>query len=389
MSELIHGGDIVSAAARYGIAEGEWIDLSTGINPYSYPVPVMDGRYFQQLPYQNADFKKTVTHYYGSDQFIACNGTQQVIDILPRLLPALPVLLPEIGYQEHQKSWAIVEGASRDVNSIYFYPATDQRLAIKRIELELEKGVPFHLVVINPNNPTGLMFSVEQIFDWAARLPKGGFLIIDEAFIDLYPEQSVLSDYDGFKRLSNLLVLRSFGKFFGLAGLRLGFLFGPEALLRSLSDHIGPWSVNGPAQAVATAALNDQQWQQRTRERIQINQEVTLSLFSPLLARIATLPGTASPVRDPSSSGCDGLAGLMQASCGLFNSCWIHVEQAKAMYDFFAQRGVLLRIIEMDECFTENRKGFCLLRIGIIDKESRSVIERLQQVINAFILTLD
>ena len=362
--KLIHGGDLQSAAMRYGIELEEWIDLSTGINPCAYPIPKLNEICFQQLPYLSTEFKKAVTFYYGSDRFAACSGSQQVIELLPKLLPKLPVLLPSLGYQEHSESWI---NACEDERDIHFYPATDQDVAIERIEFQLEQGEPFHLVVINPNNPTGLSFSVTQLFDWSSRLAEGGFLIVDEAFIDLHPEQSVLSHYDEFHTVDNLVVMRSFGKFFGLAGLRLGFLFGPEVVLQAVHNRIGIWSINGPAQAVAIDAFNNRTWQMNNRVNIRLNSERTLTLFSPLLKRIEA---------------------KMQGTSLLFSSWWVESEQLEQMYDFFAQRGVLLRVIEEGVALNKP-SDLSLLRLGIIDAENESIVLKLQQVIDEFILTFD
>jgi cobalamin biosynthetic protein CobC len=232
-------------------------------------------------------------------------------------------------------------------------------------------------VVINPNNPTGLSFSAEKLMDWAEQMPEGGYLIIDEAFIDLKPEQSLLSDYDAFTRLNNLWVLRSFGKFFGLAGVRLGFLFGPSDLLKTISEHLGPWAVNGPAQAVSVCALNDRAWQQTARMRIQQNSDAMLELFKPLFHKVLCR-GEDLIKTNMSKMG----------NAGLFNSGWIASALANQLYDFFAQRGVLVRVIEGSD-LAPQRVGYSLLRLGIVDKNDAGVTEKLQQVISEYILTLD
>ena len=114
--------------------------------------------------------------------------------------------------------------------------------------------------------------------DWAQRLPEGGYLIIDEAFIDLTPEQSVLQQHF----CDNMLVLRSFGKFFGLAGIRLGFVFANAMLRQHLQERIGLWTVNGPAQEVAIAALRDSAWQSAAQLKIRRSASVTQEKLQPL-----------------------------------------------------------------------------------------------------------
>jgi cobalamin biosynthetic protein CobC len=121
------------------------------------------------------------------------------------------------------------------------------------------------MVVCNPNNPTGDMVTPERLLIWADALAaRGGWLIIDEAFVDMTPEHSV-ARYCG---RPGLIVLRSIGKFFGLAGLRLGFVAAAERTLADLAELLGPWAVSGPAQVIGEAALSDTAWQRETRRNL-------------------------------------------------------------------------------------------------------------------------
>ncbi|WP_299177568.1 aminotransferase class I/II-fold pyridoxal phosphate-dependent enzyme [uncultured Neptuniibacter sp.] len=368
MSDLIHGGDLQTAQRRFGIPLSDWLDLSTGINPTAYPLPELTAELFQQLPYQSEAFGAAVHCYYGGEG-VACSGTQQAIEQLPQLLPSLPVLLPECGYQEHRYSW----GASGAALS--YYPADDLDRATAGIEQHLQLGEPFHLLLINPNNPTGLQFSPQQICQWAERMPQGGYLIVDEAFIDLSPEQSVLSDYARFSALGNLIVLRSFGKFFGLAGIRLGFIFANESLMARMTTAFGPWAVNGPAQQIAINALQDKTWQQRASAQITVSAALTRQIWQPLA---------------------EAVDAEWLASDGLFLSFRLKRETAKQIYQFFAQRGVLIRLVQGHELNgfppgtdAEQPHQTCLIRSGLVDAETEQQCERLKQVISEFLLTLD
>jgi cobalamin biosynthetic protein CobC len=121
------------------------------------------------------------------------------------------------------------------------------------------------LVLSNPNNPTGVWFSRAVLLEWWSRLAKrNGWLVVDEAFMDATPERS-LAPTSG---LPGLVILRSLGKFFGLAGARVGFALGPDALLQLLRELLGPWTVTGPGRWVATQALNDRHWQRETRQSL-------------------------------------------------------------------------------------------------------------------------
>ncbi|WP_415893815.1 threonine-phosphate decarboxylase [Neptuniibacter sp. PT8_73] len=382
MSDLIHGGDLISASAQYGIPVEEWLDLSTGINPVPYPVPQVSEHCFQQLPYQSAEFKAAVKSYYGAEG-VAANGTQQIIELLPSVLPSvsqeLPILLPDCGYQEHRYSW---QQQKRELN---YYPATDQIASEQRIQQQLNSGSAMHLLLINPNNPTGIRFSPEQIYRWAEQMQQGAYLIVDEAFIDLSPEQSVLSDYDRFEQLGNILVLRSFGKFFGLAGIRLGFAFANQQILQKLQTELGPWAVNGPAQAVAIAALNDVKWQAEARQKIRQNAQATLELWQPLFRKL-----------ELGKLGFGKLDAELLSSDDLFLTAKLDAEKAKQIYQFLAEQGILIRLV-LDEEFNCDLSGDkaqsdsknCLLRSGLVDTQNADQCQKLKRVISELLLTLE
>ena len=345
--QTLHGGDLISASARYNIPQDQWLDLSTGINPDSYPVGELAPEVFQRLPYQQHAFTDAVTGYYGSDQWLAVNGSQPVIQALPLCLEKLPVLLPDVGYDEHRYHWAI------NGNPLAFYPAFDLQAASEQIEKRFRNGGAFHLVVINPNNPSGLRFSKEQLYNWAGRLADEGRLIVDEAFIDTQPASSVLSE----KLNDKLIVLRSFGKFFGLAGLRLGFVFTSDQLRAQLQQRLGIWQVNGVAQGVATNALTDLDWQRGAREDIGLNAVYTNELLVPLMEKLET---------------------DFVAQTSLFTSWRLGASSAAQVHELLAQQGVLARLIPLNE-----RRA--LLRTGIISRYNWDGIDQLEGAVNTCI----
>lgn len=348
----LHGGDIYSASARYGIPAEQWLDLSTGLNPEPYPLPELEAVAFQRLPYLNPDFIAAAANYYGNDQLMPGNGSQLIIQAIPQCLEQeclekLPVLLPEYGYREHHDHWR------RHGNSIHTYPAFDSDAAVATIEAALDKGDPFHLVIINPNNPTGLCFTPQQLKNWAERMPVGGYLVIDEAFIDLEPAQSVLANHF----CDNMLVLRSFGKFFGLAGIRLGFVFAQAELRSKLQQHTGIWMVNGPAQALATRAMRDCEWQHSAQNRIRDCAVHTRQLFSALFDRIRLLRQIHTP---------------------LFSSYQIDRELAYRLHHHFASQGILLRVVELD-------RQTSLLRIGVCSAADDMQSDRVREAVENYV----
>lgn len=345
--QILHGGDLISASARYNIPQDQWLDLSTGINPDSYPVGELAPQVFQRLPYHQQVFADAVDGYYGSDQWLAVNGSQPVIQALPLCLETLPVLLPDVGYDEHRYHW------QKNGNPVEFYPALDVQAAIGQIEKRLSQSEPFHLVVINPNNPTGLQFSKEQLHRWAERLTGHGHLVVDEAFIDMQPESSALDE----RMNQNLVVLRSFGKFFGLAGLRLGFVFASEHLRIQLQQRLGIWQVNGVALDVATRALADQDWQRGAREDIALNTAFTHKLLAPLMAKLQPDFAAHTP---------------------LFSSWRLGARTNAQLQELLAQHGVLVRLIPLNERET-------LLRTGIISRFNREGIDQLESAVKTCI----
>ena len=239
---LEHGGNLNDAARRFGRDRAQWIDLSTGINPHWYPVP-------HRLPEINPDLAIAAAEYYGAPLMLPVAGTQAAIQALPRLRAPSRIVVAAPSDAEHADHWAQHGHALRQV---------------PYAELDAEVADCDVMVIRNPNNPTGASVAPGRLLEWAGQLrARGGWLVVDEAFGDTDPEASVgaASDRPG------LIVLHSVGKFFGLAGPRLGFVAAHPALLDALADLLGPWTISGPAQEIACAALRDREWQIRMRAR--------------------------------------------------------------------------------------------------------------------------
>lgn len=322
-----HGGNLREAIIRFGRPREDWVDLSTGINPQAYPVPALAADAWHRLPEASPALSAAAKDYYGAPQLLPVAGTQAAIQALPRLRPYSRVVVAAPTYAEHAHCWTQAGHAVREAA-----PA------------ELEAALPSCdvMVVCNPNNPTGARIAPETLLVWAAELARrSGWLIVDEAFGDTVPALSVAawSDRPG------LVVLRSVGKFFGLAGLRLGFVAAHPALLAALSEMLGPWSVSGPAQDIGCAALNDRIWQQAMRERLAHDGERLRCL---LAAHAIDAQGSA----------------LYQ---------WWPEPQAEAFWRHMAQHGIWVRL------FT---RGACGIRLGLPPDESGW--QRLQQALAAW-----
>ncbi|MBD9372635.1 threonine-phosphate decarboxylase [Rhizobium sp. ARZ01] len=243
MSEapIQHGGGISAAAARHGGRPEDWLDLSTGINPCPVDLPPVDAAAWHRLPDQNRlrDARLAAAAHYGSDNCLPLPvpGTQSVIQLLPRLVPPgrrAAVVSPTYG--EYGR---VLRTAGLLVDTISGLE-----------EVRDEHGL---VVVVNPNNPDGRQYRREDLLQlWRKVSETGGTLVVDEAFADMDPS-ATLVPYAGTSK--GLVVFRSFGKFFGLAGLRLGFMLGQETLQANFAECLGPWAVSGPALTIATGLM--------------------------------------------------------------------------------------------------------------------------------------
>jgi len=242
---LHHGGRLREAAVRYRIPDADWLDLSTGINPCSWPVPPIPPALWRRLPDED-ELEKCALTYYKARHIMAVSGSQAAIQALPRLRTRCCVGVLAPGYSEHALAW------QRGGHEVVPVAADEISARIGRFEV---------LVLSNPNNPTGRCFPPEQLLAWHQQLAgRDGWLVVDEAFIDTTAERSLAP----YSSRPGLVVLRSLGKFFGLAGARVGFVCAEAELLSRLESLLGPWPISGPARWVACAALRDQCWQAAT-----------------------------------------------------------------------------------------------------------------------------
>lgn len=278
---LEHGGRLRRAAETYGIPLGDWLDLSTGINPQGYPVPPVPADAWLRLPEDDDGLEAAAADYYGSAHLLPVAGSQPAIQLLPAVLRGERVSLLAPGYAEHAHAW-------RDRRAV----------AVGADEIDAAVAHSDIVVLVQPNNPTGVHFGRERLLEWHTRLARrGGWLVVDEAFIDTTPAQSLvpLAGADG------LVVLRSVGKFFGLAGARVGFVFAPASVRAALAERLGPWTLAGPARWAARHALADRAWQTQARaalltagERLQALLETHgLPACGPALFKLVTTPDAA------------------------------------------------------------------------------------------------
>ncbi|MDJ0977277.1 MAG: threonine-phosphate decarboxylase CobD [Erythrobacter sp.] len=252
-----HGGRIDAMAAAFPDAPLPWIDLSTGINPFPYPMPPIPAEAWTRLPTarDRERCEAAMAKAFGCDRAYcrAIPGTELVIRQLPVILEKERVILRGRSYADHAESW----GAAR--------------ANVKAVNDPLDHlGDADVVVLVNPNNPDGTRWPPERIEEARSKLAsRGGWLILDEAYADLKPALSI-SRLAGQK---GLIVLRSFGKFFGFAGVRLGAVLGPSEILSKLADRLGGWDVSGPALSLGANAYADLKWQNATRLKLSAARE--------------------------------------------------------------------------------------------------------------------
>lgn len=303
-----HGGRLNEAAQRWNIPRDQWLDLSTGINPVGWPVPEIPAQIWQRLPEEDDGLSDIIRDVTGVPATADCEpiaGSQAAIMALPRLRQRCRVGIPVIGYREHEYSW---RQAGHEIVSITPTQTNhDDERWLDQLDV---------LVWINPNNPTGELIPPATLLRWHQRLQqRRGWLIVDEAFMDATPELSLCAHAG----LPGLIILRSLGKFYGLAGARAGAVLTEPSIAQSLRQLLGPWSLSGPSRYVMAQALLDTEWQEQTRIRLQRDTQRLADILQ--AAGLRLLSGTV-----------------------LFQTVRIHAPIALAEY--LSAQGILVRTFE-------------------------------------------
>jgi cobalamin biosynthetic protein CobC len=245
---VVHGGDLDPVRRRFPQAPEPWLDLSTGINPLAYPVQAITADAWSRLPTRSDEeaLRAVAAQRFGVHDpatIVAAPGTQALIQLLPRLVPRARVAVVGPTYEEHEVCW---QRHGHDVTVVRDLGRTEGHDVA---------------IVVNPDNPTGRLLPAAEL------KTRHAMLVVDEAFVDFLPATASLAG----GRPPNAVVLRSFGKTYGLAGLRLGFAIAQPDLAERLRTEFGPWPVSGPALAIGRAALADDAWLRATTVRLREN----------------------------------------------------------------------------------------------------------------------
>jgi len=300
-----HGGRLALAAAQFPHAPTPWIDLSTGVNPRPYRVPAPSRSALARLPdpTETAALEEAAAQAFGvltADGVIAVPGSEAALRVLARLLPAKTAAIAGPTYSSHAAAW---RAAGAHVQSI---SARDLASADADV-----------VIAINPNNPDGYRHAPEILARIAERqAARGGWLIVDEAFSETAPELSVAR-----RAGAGLIVLRSFGKFYGLAGVRLGFVLADRHVIAALRSVFGDWPVSAAAIAAGRAAYCDAAWRERT--------QASLTRKAARLDRLL------------SRAGFESVGGT-----SLYRLC--AADDAPRRFAILAERGILTRPFDVD-----------------------------------------
>jgi len=296
-----HGGNLAVAARLFPHAPQPWIDLSTGINPHSYPLFDLPATALTRLPEpaRHQQLKRIASRAYdapGPDHVIAAPGTQSMLPRIASLVKPGRALVLGPTYAEHARAAAMAGHATSETSD--FKHLFNADLA----------------VVVNPNNPDGRIVPRRGLLDLAASMrARSGMLVVDEAFGDVSePGNSLAGDVEA----GGLVVLRSFGKFFGLAGVRLGFAIASRKTVATIEAQLGPWAVSGTALEYGCHALADDAWRAETR--------------TSLRAQAASLDEALSAAGIPPSGGTD-----------LFR--FVRHADAQAIFAHLGGQGILVR----------------------------------------------
>lgn len=317
-----HGGNLDVAKQLFPHVTVPWLDLSTGINPFSYPIPSIDTGLYQHLPMQAHEeaLKDVAARYYGcinKDYVAIAPGTQILIALMPYVIPVHEVCVLCPTYGEHLFSW---QHAGVKLSKIY-----DLDTFVKCAQKPKRIGV-----ICNPNNPDGRLLSKERLnFILGKWNGMGNYLMIDEAYMD-FVNESMVSAFP----CDHLIILRSFGKTYGLAGLRVGFLLAQPKIIQKIQYLLGHWCVGGPALHIAMLALQDYQWFTETKQRLCEQQERLNKLLASY--KLSCIGGTL-----------------------LYRL--IHYENATSLWYHLASQGIWLRRFDYNHTW---------LRWGLLYKES-------------------
>jgi threonine-phosphate decarboxylase len=265
-----HGGDIEAVSREYGISIGELIDFSASINPFG-PPPEARARLQRECsdmallarypdPRCSELRLELATRLGVSPECLTiANGSAALFGAVIRALRPRTCLLPVPAFGEQRRA---LTAAGCEIERMPLSAANGFRLDTRALRLMLSERRPSLCVLTNPHNPSGALTTaaeMPQVLQAASAHQVQ--LLIDEAFIDFAPNDTLTAAATGSDQL---VVLRSLTKFFGMPALRVGYCVSTPAMTGRIEAQLPEWPVTTLAAAAATEALRDEDYARRT-----------------------------------------------------------------------------------------------------------------------------
>jgi threonine-phosphate decarboxylase len=351
-----HGGNLREISRRYAIDEDAIVDFSSNSNPLGCPVAVRTIlRNGVSLLSSYPDIHCVALRESlaaalgcGTQNIIAGNGSTELIYLIPRAFKPRRALILNPTFSEYEKS---LIAAGCVVRSLPLHQEEQFRVSPGEVSGLLSRVDM--LFLCNPNNPTGALMGRDELSAIVTEAEKKGVLaVVDEAFVDFAPRSSIVGD---IRRRKNLLVLRSMTKFYGISGIRLGYLLGTAQLVQQLNRFKEPWTVNALAQKIGIACAADRQFAAETRRFVDAERDY---LFSQLqsISGLQPWPSSANYL-------------LLQITRSGLSS--------GAVYEKLARQGILVR-----DCRSFKGMGNRFLRVAVKRRrDNRQLLAALQHVV--------
>ena len=329
---MLHGGELLKAARDYGIEPFKWLDLSTGVNPNGFHITDLPQSCFHRLPDPSdlmsleALARETYRVPAGVG-LIAAAGSEALIQTLPQIFPTMKIAIVSPTFSSHEVAW------QRYGHDVHLVDSLDHI------------GDATIVVVVNPNNPDGKVIEPKKFKKIAENLKaRGGVLVVDEAFADCAPQTSYVPLHDN----GSVIVLRSIGKFFGLAGLRLGFAIGPERFLERLRDVMGDWAVSGPAIEIGSKALADKEWISKSLQLLEIQSKMHKDMYDRLSLKVVggTLLFNLIEVSDARKVHHELARRAIWTRRFEYNPTWLRIGLCKSQSDLKQFEGALSDVLD-------------------------------------------
>ncbi len=282
---LAHGGNVYETASRLGCSPDKILDYSASINPFGPPEGLADEfiAYFHRLQHYpdigNTALIDALSDFHGisREHIVVGNGSTELIYWLPIALGIQSATVSLPTFSEYRKAFEL-QGVK--LHKLITTCATDFQPTLEQLRSACEATTPEAILLTNPGSPSGALISQdvrEWLIQWSRK--QDAFSIVDEVFVDFCEEQSLKKHLEDS---TNLVLIRSMTKFFGVPGLRLGYLLTSRPIAERMRSALPPWSVNTLAQIAGTYCLRQEEYRYKTLALIDREREKMFAGLSTL-----------------------------------------------------------------------------------------------------------